>query len=596
MIRAVLCGTGLLACLAAQPPSLPLHTSGRYIVDAQGQRVKLAAVNWYGAEEQDFVVAGLDFAPVAAIARQIRIMGFNTVRLPWSNQMYESNPVVATARLKANPALQGMRAMDIFDAVISALAAEGIYVILDNHMSNADWCCSDTDGNGFWYNGAYPESSWLADWQGIASRYANQPAVIGADLRNEPRPANGPKWGGSVPNYDWHGAAERGGNAVLAGDQNLLIFVEGINYAADLTGVASLPVRLNVDQRVVYSSHDYSWFHSGVGSYNTLKSQLDSKWGFLLDAPIDAPVWVGEFGTCHTSASCITSNTPSDSGFWFANFRRYLQERDADWSYWALNGTEATGSTRTLGAVETYGILNQSWTGVASAALLNSLQAVIPPTATPAINSGGIVNAATFQAPLVPGSLASVFGVNLAGASTPATAFPAPAILGGGQILNDTGTAVPILYASPGQMNIQIPWEGAASLKSVVGFLSSSAEPITLAPAAPVIFTPGILPARPVHPGEYISIFCTGLGAVTNQPPTGAATPSSPLATTVATATVRIGAIDVAPSFSGLAPGFVGLYQVNVQIPANAPIGNQVPVSITISGVTSNVVTIAVAQ
>jgi uncharacterized protein (TIGR03437 family) len=140
-------------------------------------------------------------------------------------------------------------------------------------------------------------------------------------------------------------------------------------------------------------------------------------------------------------------------------------------------------------------------------------------------------------------------------------------------------------------------------LKSVVGVLSSSAEPIALAPAAPAIFTPGIViantatlvsTARPAHPGEYISIFCTGLGAVANQPATGADAPSSPLATTIAPPSVHIGNVDSAPSFSGLAPGFVGLYQVNVQIPANAPTGDHVPVSLTIAGITSNAVPIAI--
>jgi hypothetical protein len=77
--------------------------------------------------------------------------------------------------------------------------------------------------------------------------------------------------------------------------------------------------------------------------------------------------------------------------------------------------------------------------------------------------------------------------------------------------------------------------------------------------------------ARPAHPGEYISIFCTGLGAVTNQPATGAA--PSQLSQTIATPSVKIGTLDAAVSFSGLAPGFVGLYQVNVQVPANAPAG-----------------------
>lgn len=135
--------------------ALPLHTTGRYLVNASNQRVKLAAVNWYGAEEQDYVVAGLEYAALSDIAYQIRVMGFNAVRLPWSNQMVETNPVIDNSRLAANPSLVGQRALGVFDAVVAALANEGLLIILDNHMSNANWCCSDTDGNGLWYNAAF---------------------------------------------------------------------------------------------------------------------------------------------------------------------------------------------------------------------------------------------------------------------------------------------------------------------------------------------------------------------------------------------------------------------------------------------------------
>jgi uncharacterized protein (TIGR03437 family) len=214
----------------------------------------------------------------------------------------------------------------------------------------------------------------------------------------------------------------------------------------------------------------------------------------------------------------------------------------------------------------------------------------------------------------VTGSLASVFGSHLAPVAGAAISFPAPLILGGSQIQTSTGLAAPILFASPGQMNIQVPWEldpnSSASLQATVGNLTSRPEPIHLAPTAPVIFLLGVTQGavviantaivassgRPAHPGEYISIFSTGLGAVTNQPPTGAAAPASPLATTVATPSVVIGDMTLTPTFSGLAPGYVGLYQINVQVPANAAVGDRVPLSVTIGGVQSNVVTIAIGQ
>ena len=85
---------------------------------------------------------------------------------------------------------------------------------------------------------------------------------------------------------------------------------------------------------------------------------------------------------------------------------------------------------------------------------------------------------------------------------------------------------------------------------------------------------------------------CTGLGDVTNRPASGAVT--SGLSETIAKPTVTIGGVSAPLSFSGLAFFFVGLYQVNVQVPANAPVGDTVQVVLTIGGVSSNSVTIAV--
>ena len=130
--------------------------------------------------------------------------------------------------------------------MIDALAREGLVVILDNHVSHAEWCCSNDDGNGLWYTGAYPESSWIGDWRGMVRRYKRQPAVVGADLRNELR-SDGWKiavWGGPIGALDWRAAAERGGNAVLDENPNLLVVVEGLMYAAALNPVFWDPVRL----------------------------------------------------------------------------------------------------------------------------------------------------------------------------------------------------------------------------------------------------------------------------------------------------------------------------------------------------------------
>jgi hypothetical protein len=91
-----------------------------------------------------------------------------------------------------------------------------------------------------------------------------------------------------------------------------------------------------------------------------------------------------------------------------------------------------------------------------------------------------------------------------------------------------------------------------------------------------------------------ILLYCTGLGPVTYPPPTGAAATSNPLSLTIAAPTVTIGGVPAQVAWSGLAPGSVGEYQVNVFIPANAPTGNAVPVVLSIGGVMSNAVEVAV--
>jgi endoglucanase len=204
---------------------LPLHTSGYQVLDANNHAVRLTSVNWYGFDQKEFVPGGLDHAPLAKIIEQLHALGVNSVRLPWANETLEKNPPVADYAVKANPQFRGKQAMEIMDAIIAALARARIMVILDNHVSRADWCCKDDDGNGLWYNDDYPEEKWLADWRTIVLRYKGQPWVVGADLRNELR--SGAAWGGNDPKLDWHAAAERGGNTVLNANPNLLVMVEG---------------------------------------------------------------------------------------------------------------------------------------------------------------------------------------------------------------------------------------------------------------------------------------------------------------------------------------------------------------------------------
>jgi uncharacterized protein (TIGR03437 family) len=252
----------------------------------------------------------------------------------------------------------------------------------------------------------------------------------------------------------------------------------------------------------------------------------------------------------------------------------------------------------------------------------------------PSINAGGLVNAASYTAPLTPGGVASLFGSNLAD-STVLAGLPLPTVLGGVTVTVN-GVAAPLYFVSPNQINFQVPWEllGQAQASVTVtagGGIRLVANPdgssnyglASLSQAAKVAVSPalfsidsrgtgqgailiansdivaapeGSIPGRNTRParrGEFISIFCTGLGDVANRPASGAPPSPAALASTTLTPSVTIGGAPAPVAFSGLAPGFVGLYQVNVQVPGNAPSGGAVPVVVTLGGASSNTVTIA---
>ena len=355
------------ALLAHQQILPPLHTNGRQILDSAGHVVRLTSLNWYGFDEKEFVAGGLDHAPIDTIVKQIRAIGVNSVRLPWANETLERNPVVADYAVKANPKFRGKHALGVLDAVVAALARAHIMVILDNHVSRADWCCSDTDGNGLWYTAEYPEERWLADWQTIVRRYKNRKWVVGADLRNELR--SGARWGGDDPRLDWHAASERGGNAVLGANPNLLVMVEGPEYSTDFTAFGKLPVTLNIPNRVVYSPHAYAPAGHAFQSYYKLQQAYDARAGYLLHMEPGVPLWVGEFGTCQT-LEC------GDQGPWFRWFVQYLRENELSWSYWPLNGTQSSGQKRKYDEAETYGLLTPDYQHIAAPEIVRLLQTI----------------------------------------------------------------------------------------------------------------------------------------------------------------------------------------------------------------------------
>lgn len=337
---------------------LPLRAQGRNIVDQDGHRFRLSSVNWYGASDELFVPGGLDVQHRDDIAKTIRRMGFNSVRLPYSDELVMANPTILPHLLTANPDLVGKRALDVFEAVVTALTEQGIAVIVNNHITSARWCCDGDPCDAEWKNDHLPaimcrvrqsEAQWIEHWEEVMSRFVGNERVIGADLRNEVRGL----WG-TVTWGRWATAAERAGNALLQMNPNWLIIVGGTESGNDLTGVGKRPVVLDVPDRVVYSAHVYSW--SGWGSlggryakqtYASFVQAMRKNWAYLVEGNV-APVWVGEFGAPDRPGQ-------GDANYW-RNLMRYLKSIDADFGYWAINPRKPHDYE-----AESYGLVADNW-------------------------------------------------------------------------------------------------------------------------------------------------------------------------------------------------------------------------------------------
>jgi uncharacterized protein (TIGR03437 family) len=190
--------------------------------------------------------------------------------------------------------------------------------------------------------------------------------------------------------------------------------------------------------------------------------------------------------------------------------------------------------------------------------------------------------------PLTPGSLFTLYGERLAEIDAQATALPLPNNLFGVSVFIN-GFPAPLLFVSPTQINLQIPWElgGENAPLTVVrnGIIGNTIR-FDVGQSAPVVYGISHSDGAPVagdragRPGDVLILRCTGLGAVTGTPVTGRAAPLDQLLRTREFPVVRVGGVSAEVLFSGLAPGLVGVYQMNVRLGAGTPAGPQTPVTV----------------
>ncbi|HKT03684.1 MAG TPA: glycoside hydrolase family 5 protein [Rugosimonospora sp.] len=361
---------------AAAPDTIhaPLHAEGGSIVDADGHRVVLSGVNWFGLETETFAPHGLWTRNWGDMLNQMRDSGFNTLRLPYSNQLFDPASKPNGIDYGRNPDLKGLSGPQLMDKIVDGATSRGMMVLLDQHRPDA------YAQSNLWYTDKLSEQKWISDWVALARRYRDNPLVIGADLHNEPH--GQATWGDGNQSTDWRLAAQRAGNAVLAANPNWLIVVEGVEsyqnngywWGGNLQGAAQHPVKLTDQAKLVYSAHDYSpkvfaqsWFTDPTFPAN-MPALWDKQWGYLVKDKT-APVLLGEFG------GRSVGNDPE--GVWQHHLIGFLKDNGISYTYWSWNPDSG----------DTGGVLKDDWTTVDQAKLdmLRTYQGTMaqPPTQKP---------------------------------------------------------------------------------------------------------------------------------------------------------------------------------------------------------------------
>lgn len=352
-----LTGTG-----AAETGIQRLSTSGNQFVKPSGAAMRLKSINWFGGEGENYTPNGIWGRAWRGIIDQIKALGFNCIRLPFSGEMATNNPAVPGTAINsaANPDLVGKTALEIFDLIIDYCLAREIYVVLDHHRRT-----SGAGADGSPIGTSYTLDNWKASWAVMANRYKDKANVVGADLHNEPHDLTWSTWAGYV---------EDCGNYVHTIAPDWIIFCEGVGsdsaggywWGGALGGVATRPVVLNQAGKLAYSPHEYG---QSVGSQtwlaydgqtppsgwpNNLYAVWQAHWGFIFEQNI-APVWIGEFGGKYGVDGTGTANASQAphgelEKLWTTTLCDYLNgdfngtgmvlpagKQGISFAYWALN-------------------------------------------------------------------------------------------------------------------------------------------------------------------------------------------------------------------------------------------------------------------
>ncbi|KAI9926958.1 hypothetical protein ASPWEDRAFT_165285 [Aspergillus wentii DTO 134E9] len=382
----------LLLCLVAPQivasiSSSPLSTSGRWIVDSNGDNVTYAGVNWPGAADA-MLPEGLQYQSIEYIVNKIKSLGMNSIRLTFAIEMIDdiidggadvsiknsltkalgedNGTTIYRDIIKNNPQFgANTTRLQVFDAVADECYKQGIYVHLDNHVSKAIWCCSTTDGNTWFGDKYFNVSNWHRAWQYMAKHVKSLPAVKSIGMRNELRsPDDDSTLKDSYNWQNWYENMVENANQVHEANPDLLIFFSGLDYdttlspiptAADLgNGTAFKKDDFSFADKIVLELHNYD---SSTGSCDGLSSSLWSKGYNALDASNSSitnvlPVVMTEFG--------FTQDSSTYNGVYASCLREWLPTMHAGWMVWVIAGSYYIREG-VQDPDETWGLLDHTW-------------------------------------------------------------------------------------------------------------------------------------------------------------------------------------------------------------------------------------------
>ncbi|RWV89545.1 hypothetical protein GW17_00048300 [Ensete ventricosum] len=375
----------------------PLFTDGRWIVDASGTRVKLACVNWPSHLEL-MLAEGLSKQPLASITWKIYTMGFNCVRLTYPTflltneslasltvrQSFEIAGLDAAIPLIAlhNPTFVDLNLLHAYkvttpaQAVVAKLGANNIMVILDNHISKPGWCCSNSDGNGFFGDTYFDPNVWYQGLIQMATMFKGAPNVVGMSLRNELR---GPRQNVD----DWFTYMQKGAEAVHGANPDVLVVLSGLSFDNDLGFLASRHVDVSFQRKLVFEVHWYAFSNGDAwveGNPNkvcgSISGSVNTRAGFLLDRQL--PLFVSEYGVDQRGGN-LNDNR------YLGCILAFLADKDVDWALWTLQGSYYLREG-VVDKDEAYGMLTYDWAGVRNQTVLQKVRAVQQPFRGPGVS------------------------------------------------------------------------------------------------------------------------------------------------------------------------------------------------------------------